>query len=446
VSLKVSLLFFTAFLFSVLLQAQMVPGPVPAMAPQNLCTPSVASSCQKEVTIMLFTRSYHHGGTDEGQRCFGLLEKQMQDCHIPEQVIRDYANSLQQGPFHNSFLPVPKTLHDLKIYRAPSSADVLRFWKGDELRKRIVNKVGKKDTDLDADLSEYKKLNLPGGDQDLQVWGKKIQDFKREEKASCTPVDLRKELGPVRDQQSAGLCYAFATSDLIAFKTHQSVSYFDLALQTTQTWTNQINRVEDLDGGYPNILLQAAKLYGTCSTKKFSDDENSYEDLKNEMSALINPDTPEKCSKRSTLIVTENMKDLFLAAAQTRQTSLKQIIDKACEPREKTLASMTIQSYGEVTAMDGIIKGLSNGEPSVVSVAGTPFGAHAMLMAGRKWNEKAHQCQYILKNSWGDCSTYGHRMMQNLDKSNIQCAGGYLFINRETLSKIIKGAAYLHGP
>lgn len=75
-----------------------------------------------------------------------------------------------------------------------------------------LNKFGKK-LDPNFDISQFNHL-IDAGNKSLI-----------REKASCTPVDNRNDkLGPVRNQDSIGWCYAFATADLLTHKLRQKVS------------------------------------------------------------------------------------------------------------------------------------------------------------------------------------------------------------------------------
>jgi len=63
---------------------------------------------------------------------------------------------------------------------------------------------------------------------------------------SCAPVDLRRKLGPPRDQGDTGWCYAHTSADLVGFQLGQRISPFDIAAAFVFTdlrfLSNQDNR------------------------------------------------------------------------------------------------------------------------------------------------------------------------------------------------------------
>ena len=58
---------------------------------------------------------------------------------------------------------------------------------------------------------------------------KAIETEDRDRK-TCQPTDLRDKLGPVRNQDTMGWCYAFAAADLLTADTGKTISAFDIAL------------------------------------------------------------------------------------------------------------------------------------------------------------------------------------------------------------------------
>lgn len=104
-------------------------------------------------------------------------------------------------------------------------------------------------------------------------------------KESCTPKDFRAKLPPVRNQGSAGLCFAYAAADLASFKTGKDVSPVGIAIayykdiyrsETEKSWGQWLmegsnpEKLDLIDGG-GNLAqgFMSAKRNGMCLDKDF---------------------------------------------------------------------------------------------------------------------------------------------------------------------------------
>ena len=63
--------------------------------------------------------------------------------------------------------------------------------------------------------------------------------------ATCTPVDLRPELGAPRDQGNTGWCFAHVAADLLTQKLRSRISATDIALQSALTDEDDVRHLSD---------------------------------------------------------------------------------------------------------------------------------------------------------------------------------------------------------
>lgn len=68
--------------------------------------------------------------------------------------------------------------------------------------------------------------------------GKEIPQQVEPSSRSCTSIDYRSELPPIRNQGSIGWCYAFSAADLVSHKLQQNISPVDIAL----SFNNSLNQ------------------------------------------------------------------------------------------------------------------------------------------------------------------------------------------------------------
>lgn len=91
--------------------------------------------------------------------------------------------------------------------------------------------------------------------------------FASNEEASCTNVDLRPLMGPMRDQGDKGWCYANAASDLLSFKHRKELEGQQVsAAYTALTYLRNVSigSNSEGDGGFVSGAVIAAEEFGFC--------------------------------------------------------------------------------------------------------------------------------------------------------------------------------------
>lgn len=85
-------------------------------------------------------------------------------------------------------------------------------------------------------------------------------------KAICTAVDLREEMGPIRNQGDMGWCYANAAADLLSFKLRNELKGQQVsAAYTALTYLRTLSFMPTTDGGYVSAAVLMAKENGLCT-------------------------------------------------------------------------------------------------------------------------------------------------------------------------------------
>ncbi|MFS4457658.1 C1 family peptidase [Bdellovibrio sp. HCB2-146] len=316
-----------------------------------------------------------------------------------------------------------------------------KFGKVDELAKRYREQaaaLGMSSAEIEAFLTPLEKLG--------------IQSFQKEQ-ASCKPVDMSAELGPVRDQDSLGWCYAFAASDLLSYKTKQRISAADIALTYNKNFENDISRVmgakeSSFEGGVFRSAIAAATEKGLCLEKDLPSEDNANANLETNLNLI---DKLRRGSDRKNALACAEVrtaaKALFpnldfddvrkIALTTVDKDIVQKMADKSCQKRIKVDAQVeSVASWDKQEIAEGIDKNLDQTNPvaiaydaEVLSFPKSKYGVpnHGSVIAGRRFNEKTGQCEYLLRNSWGrGCFSY---------HSGYECKDGQIWIPKPSLIK-----------
>ncbi len=345
------------------------------------------------------------------------------------------------------------------------------------LESRINDKLATGRVDINSELEDYQSLGLATDRVQAMVngWKQQVAAMPAAQKKSCGDVqDIQPQLGPVRTQQFSGLCYAFAASDLIGFKLHRldiaagkseavselavPVSYFDLAVQERLAASPDLDlnaqwsptKMPVLSGGNIFDTVNAAATNGVCSVDKFPDNVNAYNAITWQVNAVLTNGRLDSYYQ-----LTPKMAEVLLQKpADGKNASFQTMIDQACAPRSMILSINDIRSFDSANKMTkqvpilGVNEGMDQHVPILIGVREKIVGgAHAMLVVGRQWNDKAKQCDYIVRNSWGPCKSGNaatdKALKTMLDKNDIQCINDHLYIHHDVLADDMDQAVYI---
>lgn len=340
--------------------------------------------------------------------------------------------------------------------------------------KDIVNQ-GRVDEDVESIMTSLSELGENTSDFKKR-WPKLKAQALKQSHDNCFPeVDLRKKMPPVRNQQDANLCFAYAAANVLSYKVGQDISPLDIA------YSYQLVVGQDFktpNGGDPLMAFIRALNGGLCLNSRFSDegqgDKNSLAvrlaeleqktwsrsmKLKNfaPTNLVVRRDEETRisyfCKEDSgvrRLFPTENLNHLLSGLSFALRDQAGQLIERACAPRIQVETNISAgarsmnnsETYAEnFSKIDEL---LTRTEPLVISVDN--FGIekdryHAMTLVGRKWNPELQRCDYIIRNSWGkNCSKNIPKEFRCIDSGEY---AGDLVITREALPKYLTHITFL---
>jgi len=291
------------------------------------------------------------------------------------------------------------------------------------------------------------------------------------QKASCPSQDLRKDIkpyvGPIQDQDKKGWCYAFQSAAMLGNHFHEPVSATAFAVQYN------INKISDdpkLKGEGPFKMLSHANddyiesivdhQSPVCRESQVASNPNSIkaiETIYDPNNNLMQSDSLKMCEgahiiypelQRSGLgqIYNELNKD----AKTSPNLQAKATIETACK-NPLSSSKISIQKEMEFGTDDAALKKkmdmfkdmdkvLSTKQPVALNMNGCILGNvnyspsanpkdcyHAIVVVGSRFNTKSNQCEYLIRNSWGDGDGWG----EGLDKTR----DGHAWIPKEEIAK-----------
>ncbi len=301
----------------------------------------------------------------------------------------------------------------------------------------------------------------------IKKWRATNRTNYESEIASCKNIDMREKMGPVRDQDSVGWCYAFAAADLLSYKMGQKISAVDVAMTYNDTSLfkgfrkNYFGSTEDnLELGYIHSSIEAAAKKGLCLNEKLSGDDIKNISLKQAIQTIEQVKSAkikdlkgvsEICeSALNQVFPLTNFQDVLeVVKVSSKSDFLINLADRACAPRINSPANLKIQSetflYHTFSAKQKKFKDidiqLSKNNPVAIGVSSELFISgsyigHAMSIVGRTWNEKTNECQYIVRNSYGpNCN--------GVNGVFAKCEDGNIFIPKSRLLKHLLNTTYL---
>lgn len=333
--------------------------------------------------------------------------------------------------------------------------------------------------EVNAEVELYKKYAKKLGYSEAEVEKfaarslKKGKDSLKLASESCgTKIDLRNDsLGAVRDQDSVGWCYSFASADLLTYKLGKKVSAVDVAVTVNDTYLSTLRRElgkgeKDIDGASIGALQRALAKFkekgGACLEAELRSEDNGTSML---FFNLLDLETFKKTGiykkykscpgSVSSMFPNMSFEDFNNVMDNTYYTNyLQTLVDKACVNRQKvedfkvsystSFIDQVAYAYSlgdkekvfehidrELSKKNILLMGYYSSVLTDTSFRSKPEGSHASVIVGRRF-DPAKGCEYLVRNSWGrSCGQY--------DKS-LSCEEGNVWVPKNILIRGISDA------
>lgn len=301
--------------------------------------------------------------------------------------------------------------------------------------------------------------------------------FEKTSQESCTQVDLRNEKLPrIRDQKEVSWCYAFTAADMLAYTYNlpEMVSAADVAINYNSTDLAVLMRrlrqtfgsrrdQDDRDvfmmahqTGFNKIALDRAMRDGFCPERVFPSESwvkmtkdgdkwsETNVDLKSAMLEIYGLIKNQKKYNAATLPFyfhfknVESVEDFYkLIKGKSPASFYSSLRDEVCKYdrikfRRRFKNRMHLKNSSMFIAINKQINRnrlvgidydariLSNRNNDRVSLS-----LHTSSIVGRRWNDSAKACQYLVRDSHGNqCSRYD---------STYECLGGQVWLSESLL-------------
>lgn len=290
---------------------------------------------------------------------------------------------------------------------------------------------------------------------------------------NCPTVpSMSKQMGPIRNQEDLGWCYAFVAADLVGYKLKKNISAADIAvvynaahpdygLQDLTYWIQGLANPKPLSGGFVASAYSASIDHGGfCTEDIIKSEAFSGDSTKKVFSALITYLNKENLSEANRLMAQKifpkapNLLKLEKVEG-TIAYQMKELTKLACKgkriiPNSKPVQfDMDADNLSAQTLVNTVDRELSIKNPvgftyelrSIKNKSSNPSiwsteVIHESIITGRFYNKKIKACVYEVRNSWGPngCKTF---------KYPKSCRKGYYWITRNQLRNMIRRIEYL---
>lgn len=255
--------------------------------------------------------------------------------------------------------------------------------------------------------------------------------------SSCFFVDKTAQMGPVRDQGSMGWCYANTTADLIGYHFNiqltEPVSAIQIALAYNYRW--QDNPLDE--AGFVDKALMTALAPPLLGGAIIGSLDRGFCPASLIEKAFIPPDGPLHLKSNLNRILKQ--KNILEASENSNAVDyllrVSNFLCKGSRVYNKSQKLQIISRYdgdlmNEVDAalnQDNIV-GITYKSGFLVQAVGQ---SHASTIIGRRW--KKSQCQYLIRNSWGNnCTQYSKYVDQCID-GNVWVAENHIKANLDNI-------------
>ena len=295
--------------------------------------------------------------------------------------------------------------------------------------------------------------------------------FKTKPNKGCSSVDLRNNaLGEVRQQGSAGWCFAYSTADLISHRLNKKISATDLAInfyyQMPEMPKSDLLSMASGGSDMGSMSYINNKYCGEEVMPSSDLEEHSCLKQGRKLEALDVVRLIENLDRKGLVDLSEcelnSIKALYKNISTEEITStlsnrtlssfmkINELREKNCQlQRIKPVTKLVMKSGLSIGAdsLKDINEQLDRNNPISLNydahfLLNRPrtFGSvdnHYSVIVGRRLNESTNTCQYLIRNSWGkDCSIYPTHY-------KTQCEEGNIWVDENVLGQNILGVHFI---
>lgn len=273
---------------------------------------------------------------------------------------------------------------------------------------------------------------------------------------NCSPVSIDTKFMPKNNNQGdLNWCFAWASTDLISYYEQEQLSAYDFASQylyklSKYSDSNEVKNLTSVGGDVSQALILVLKSKrGLCLEKDTDYADGDWEKVSKMLIELGDPDTKIKtviCEKGYQK--SEPFNDMSKTVVKildqlSSNRKLSALMDVSCIQRYKFknkygVGSVKIENASPAYIMKKLDALLDSNTPATANydsnmiVNGPDYKKvtidHASTVIGRRFNPETKQCEYLLKNSWGDgCPR----------KETFKCSDGNYWIPADTLKNNI---------
>lgn len=290
---------------------------------------------------------------------------------------------------------------------------------------------------------------------------KRGTDAVARERRSCGGhIDYSPRIGPVRNQDTVGWCYAFALADNMTFITGRRISGAGIATAYNSYWRWVYRLFQPYCGegkagwgGNQTLASFVSSRSGLCLESQFPSEDNGPGRIYDKIVALERAQRSGNAEnfKACSLDLFPNLKHkdiMEVLRTSSQQELLKSLSDKACVNRIP-MPRVNSDYYGgsvnsPATLFRRIDEALTSGKLATMGYSTsmlynidkvTGEGGHSSLIVGRKWDAGKNECVYLVRNSYGPgCRQYDRRL---------ECRSGHIWVPKSVMAKGVTSVSVL---
>lgn len=266
---------------------------------------------------------------------------------------------------------------------------------------------------------------------------------------SCSDVMVETKFMPKNNNQgNLNWCFAWTAADLLSTFEEEPLSAYDVALQYHNHEAirdESIKKYTDVGGNDGAALIVALQGKGLCLESQTNYTGGDWEKLSAMIEELSDPDKTlieticEQGLRRKEPFDELSNQIIKILNKLSGDKKMAALLDVTCGDRHQFknkygVGTRAIENFSQDKIMDKLDALLTKKSPAAVAydvdLIMSPAdykgveANHSSTIIGRRFNKETNQCEYLIKNSWGDrCPR----------RATVACTNGNYWVPRDTL-------------